>query len=124
MNAPLVTHVGQELWFVPADSRHVASSCSVKVLKIGRKWATVEETGYGDQCNLESGWINHPGYSSPGRCWPSKEAWETERQRQAEWNNLQRRLTRSPPDHLSLDDIKALTATLFPEAKSNAPGEK
>lgn len=78
--------VGQELWMVPSDARYVERSMLVKVCKVGRKWAELEN--YNGRVSIESGWIDGGKFSSPGRCWPSKEAWDLEQRRLAAWGEL------------------------------------
>lgn len=78
--------VGQELWYVPADSRFVASqSRSVRVEKIGRKWASLN-TQY--RIDINTLWADGGQYSSPGRCWLSRDAWLAEQRRHALWDRL------------------------------------
>lgn len=78
--------VGQELWYVPADARDRGRSCTVRVRSIGRKWAQVD--GWLGQINIETWFVDGGGYSSPGRCWLNREAWEAEQRRLAAWDEL------------------------------------
>lgn len=64
--------VGQNLWFQPFDTRW-DSGKEVKVTKIGRAW--VHTTG-GYRFNPESMIANGEGFSSPGRFYQSKDAYE------------------------------------------------
>lgn len=105
--------VGQELWYVPEDRRFVGQAHAVRITKIGRKWAEVGR-GLG-RVNIETLWVDGGNYSSPGRCWLSREAWEAETIRQEAWSRLKEVVGRmwAAPDNISEADIRQITERLL-----------
>ena len=63
--------VGQELLYVPAY--HRKKPRMVKVIKVGRRWATLDNRSRIDMQTLEA---DGGDYSSPGRCYNSPEEYE------------------------------------------------
>ena len=96
--------VGQKLWFVP--DRHFGQPREVTVLKIGRKWAAISERG--DRIDIETLVVDGKGYSSPGRCYRSREGYETIAAANAAWDALMRDLrnTYQRPRGLTVEDIE------------------
>jgi len=103
---------GQELWFVP--SRRRASPYIATVLKVGRKWAELDDRGL--RIDVETLWADGGQYSSPGRAWLSKEAWEEEVERNKAWDRFTTLLRHkySVPDHLTTEDIIGMIRKLQP----------
>lgn len=103
--------VGQKLWYVPArlNSREVRDGYEVTVAKVGRKWADVERDGRWStkRIDIESLYADGRGYSSPGRCYISREHYEVERLTQQAWTKLVRALGHkwSTPSGVTLQDI-------------------
>lgn len=70
--------VGQELWFVPAESR-LREPYATTVAKVGRRWATLSN-GYRidlqnacrpfGECSFS---VDGAGFSSPGTCWLTRD---------------------------------------------------
>lgn len=106
--------VGQELWFVPSNSRRDKPE-AVTIEKIGRKWAHIGSAG---RVNLETLVVDGGVHSSPGRCWLNREAWEAETRRQDAWRRLRSAIDRQwqAPDGLSLEQIEQATAILSARA--------
>ena len=102
--------VGQELWYVPADRRNVDQARTVRVEKVGRKWAKLND--YHGQVSIETMWLDGGKYSPLGKCWLSKEAWEAEIKLNATWNDFQRRLSHQPPDGVTLETIAQIKTLL------------
>jgi hypothetical protein len=112
--------VGQVLLFVPADNRW-SGPYEVTVEKVGRRWATMSR-GCG-RVDINTLIVDGAGYSSPGRCYLSREEWESRRRADAAWKALCRHMERArwkAPDHLNAADIakaaEALGITLPIEA--------
>lgn len=103
--------IGQELWFVPHDAHDVRRSCIVRVNKIGRRWATLDNRG---RVDLETLIADGGNFISPGRCWLSEGHWQAEQRRRAAWRELFDFIYRChrPPDHLSEDAIQQILASL------------
>lgn len=77
--------VGQELWHVPSDRRWRDKSCTVRVTKVGRKWAQLDN---GDRIDVQTLRVDCGQYSSSGRCWLSEADWRKEESRQQAWRDL------------------------------------
>lgn len=107
--------VGQELWFSPTvNLHHRPDSFAVTITKIGRRWANITR-GLG-RVDVNTLWVDGAGYTSPGRCWLSKDDWETEQLRQLAWRELEdfvRSNHRAPPvsEPVIREAIKLLTGT-------------
>ena len=67
-----ITHVGQELWYVPT-SRHGRAE-TLTVVSIGRKW--VQLSWRGAKADLTTGCVDGGQYSSPGTVYNSKTEYE------------------------------------------------
>jgi hypothetical protein len=83
---------GQTLWYVP---RH-GEPREVTVEKIGRRWATLVDVGgwRPGRMDIKTMWLDDgAGYSSPGRCYLSREAHETAQRISKLWNALARRVS-------------------------------
>lgn len=100
---------GQKLWYVPTDGRDKPHEITVG--KVGRRWA---ETGYRLRIDVETLEADGGKYSSPGRCWITREAWQAEQSRQAAWSDLKEKMNRSwsAPDGVSIDAIHKARAFL------------
>lgn len=105
--------VGQRLWYVPSQHRWQSASY-VTVKKGGRKWAELER-GF-SRIALDSLYADGGQYSSPGRCYLSKEEHDQEVERQTAWSSLKRRLDAQYrcPDGVDSEDIRKVYSLLFP----------
>lgn len=101
--------VGQKLWFVP-HARYMGAEREVVVESVGRKWAAI---GDGYRVDVSTLFLDGRGYSSPGRCYLSRELWAAEDQAHAAWGVLRRALsTRHLPNGLTAEQIERATALL------------
>jgi hypothetical protein len=102
--------VGQTLWFVPSDTRWNRER-EMTVKKVGRKWAKTDER---TRVDIKTLMVCGGNYSSPGRCYLSRDEWESEKARKAAWSDLRRCIDRSwhIPAGVSLDHIKQAMALL------------
>lgn len=103
--------VGQELWFVHRERRSGAPF-TTKVTKIGRKWAQLDSHYRIDVATMVA---DGGQYTSPGRCWISREEWEAEVARNEAWWKLRRMIERQydPPAGLSTEQIGQIIGTLM-----------
>lgn len=62
--------VDQTLWYVPTFR---GSPHDVQIVKIGRAWATLNRDG---RISIETLRVDGEGYTSPGRCYLSREDYE------------------------------------------------
>lgn len=103
--------VGQTLHFVPAH-RHNGNSHDVVVMKIGRKWADIRPADWQHKSHriaLDDWRADGGGYSSPGRCYASKEVYDAETARREAWQGLQRQMRDAcgqPPDGVTVDAMR------------------
>lgn len=96
--------VGQKLWYV--SIRHGESHEAV-VTKVGRKWATIGEGWRAQLIDLVTMQADGKGYSSPGRCYLSREAHEMERARSDTWSRFVNVVKyKNCPAGVTTDDIK------------------
>lgn len=82
--------IGQTLYFVPRHLRDRRSE-NVTVEKIGRKWATLSNR---HRIDIETLVVDGGEYSSPGRCYLSKDEYEAESALQSTWNSFKREIER------------------------------
>ncbi len=112
--------VGQKLWMVPYQ-RHLGVPMFVQVTKVGRKWAEISLRGY--RISLNKLIIDGGGYTSPGRCYLTKEEHEAEVKLHAAWARLRSFMDRkhNPPDGVTIENIEAAIQVLgLPEPTSEA----
>lgn len=99
-----MVEVGQKLWKVFHDKRR-GDPCEVEVVKVGRKWATLNR--YHGRIDLETLSVDGGGYSSPARCYLSREVYELERSTEIEWAKLKSELLyKSRPADVTIENIK------------------
>lgn len=103
--------VGQTLWFVPRV-RHLGQPQEVTVAKVGRKWAELD--GRRGRIAVETLAMDGGEYASPGRCYLSREAWESEVALREVWRAFQRQVERrgSPPEGVTEDTIRQAVTLL------------
>lgn len=99
---------GQTLFFVPSHLRRREAS-DVEVTKVGRKWAQLSN---GHRIDVETMRVDGGGYTSPGRCWVSREDYEREVLRNQAWRALRDAIGAFVPNGVSLEDIAAARALL------------
>lgn len=80
--------VGDKLWFEGRQRYH--QSEYVTVVKVGRKWLMLSNRRRAHRDTLE---VDGGDYSSPGKCWPSKEACEAESRLRSLWASFHRPLS-------------------------------
>lgn len=80
--------------------------------KIGRKWATLSGRR-ARRFNLETGSLDGGAYTSPGKVYPSRDAFFNYKARLAAWSDfLAAGRCYDVPEHLTLADIQSLTAKI------------
>jgi hypothetical protein len=100
---------GDELYFLAHQKYR--SSEEVTVLKVGRKWATLD-----NQARIDlSDWLADGGaYSSPGRCYLSKQEYDDEQELLDKWETFAKRVSeRNPPEGMTIGKITQLTELAF-----------
>lgn len=97
--------VGKKLWWVPKEPTRRPCR-NVEVLKVGRKWATLSN---GHRIAIDSFIADGGKYSSPGRCYESKEQYTSIRRLNMAWEKFTHilYLQRTVPDGVTIDDIEA-----------------
>jgi len=108
--------VGDKLWWVGSDNRRTQREVTVE--KVGRVWLTLSNGIRVDKVTLLAEPQNY-GYSTPGTCWLSKDAYEHCARLERAWNELKGKLrdSWSVPDDVTLEDIKAAAMYLKMEIK-------
>lgn len=104
--------VGDTLYYVYNDSRR-GNPFTVTIEKIGRKWMTVSPS-FMPRINVETLSADGGVFSSPGRCFSSKEEYDAIVARQKAWGILIGKVSRlySCPKHISLTDIETIISIL------------
>lgn len=93
----------QTLYFVGSGAFHKRQG-DVTVVSVGRKWATISGP-YNGRIDIETLQADSAGYASPGRCYPSKQAWLDAEAPQRAWRQLVNSLPMGRPESVSLADI-------------------
>ena len=99
--------VGQTLYYVPSQ-RHGGDPREVKVTKVGRKWATVQEgVWFTEKIDLDTLVADGGVYSSPGQCYLSKTHYEEVLAESEAWKRFRSVIDRTfrAPAGVSLEDI-------------------
>lgn len=119
--------IGARVYVVHNYDRRWNKDFWATVVKVGREWVTVQpddtegewaqEKFHFDTLRLKS-----DGYVSKGRVFPSKDVWEQTQTRNQEWEAMLRRLNFTPPDHLTLEDVRKIAAMVLPAARPTTPG--
>lgn len=95
---------GQKLWMVP-HQRYIGEPREVTITKVGRKWLTLDSGHRAavDGLALDGG----GGYSSPGVCYLTREAWEADKALNDAWDKLRKdvELVRRVPNAIAVQDI-------------------
>lgn len=109
--------IGQTLWLHFTENRHNTEVRPYVVTKIGHKWLTVAKEGWPlvtERVAISDLRIDGGEYSSPGRAYVSKEAFEEEKAFQTAWDKLETyvRNNHRVPANLTLADIQAAIIAL------------
>jgi hypothetical protein len=106
--------VGDKLWWVGSDNKRTQREVTIE--KVGRVWLTLSNHHRVDKVTFVA---FAGGYSSPGTCWLSKEAYEHCARLERSWGALRRAVsnTWNVPDDVTLEDIKAAAMYLKLEIK-------
>jgi hypothetical protein len=107
-------HVGMMVFVVIDKDRNRVSTFYEAITKIGRKWITIGEGYKPYRFDAETLFLDGGDYSSPGRVYASERDYLESTERQKAWGEFYRRLSYECPEHLTLDDIQAIAANVFP----------
>lgn len=103
--------IGQTVVIVTARHNGEIKIEDATITKVGRKWVTVGEGWQEQRFDFEG--LSDRDWGHRPRMWPSRAAFEAEQDRRAAWRELISQTKASyPPKHLSIDDIRAVIATL------------
>lgn len=87
---------GDTLWYVPESRRLVGGGGEPRELvitKVARVWLHVNDPRGAVKCvNVKTLCADGGGYTSPGRCYPSRAEYEAQQETNEAWNELQRRM--------------------------------
>lgn len=103
--------VGQELWMVPRQ-RYLGEPRTVKVVKVGRKYADLDIRGY--RVDMTTLVVDGGNHGSLAQCYLDRTAHEAEQERGRLWTVLRNRIDRQyiPPENVSGEQMKAAAAML------------
>lgn len=104
--------VGQKIWFVGSKMNLNPRQYEIEVTKVGRLWATLGKDGR-YRCAAD-GQVDGGGYSSPGRCYASRQAYENEVARKTAWGQFRYVVDgqMTMPDGLTLGDLTQMLGSL------------
>jgi hypothetical protein len=104
--------VGQELFVVYDERRRAGGNRPVIVTKIGRKWVDICEGRY--RIDAETLRIDGKGFSSPGRCYLTEQAYREEAEIKDAWWSLYRRIDRmhSMPAGMTIEKMDQIADLL------------
>ena len=100
--------VGCELWYVP-NSRHGGGQGKVAVVKVGRKWAALDN---GERIDKDEWYVDGKGYSSPGACYASQADYEEQTEIGQAWIKFCRDFNYSKPAGLTLERLAQIRSLL------------
>ncbi|MBI1620053.1 beta barrel domain-containing protein [Aquamicrobium zhengzhouense] len=108
--------VGMEVIIVLTERRE-ADVRNGTITKIGRRWITFRHSAGWAENRFDADTMRIDGgqYGSPGRVYPSMAEYEETLERNKLWADLRGRIGYQPPDHLTLDRIKAIHAEVLPK---------
>lgn len=107
--------VGQSLWFVPNGISRRGDPREVTVIKVGHKWVTLDIGNPPYRMAKGEMSVDGKGYMSPGRCYLSREEYESEVAVLAAWCDLVTLINTRSPDGMTLEKIKEIKSLLFGE---------
>lgn len=107
--------VGQTLWYIEFNGYRRAPpeerGHKVTVTKIGRHWAELGSARF--RINVNTLLADGRGYSPPGRCYLSREAYLAEISLASLWGDFTRRISRiNAPDGITEDAIRQAACLL------------
>ena len=97
---------GDKLYYIPTrngarDGRYLT------VVKVGRKWAQLDNSERRPlRIDVNTLWADGGNYSSPGRCYVSKEGYLAEERANYLCRELARRIGYHPNDGVTISDIQ------------------
>lgn len=113
----LTFKVGAKLFAVGDSYAFGKHGQEVEVTKVGRKWAELDGGRY--RADLQTGQIDGGEYLSPGRLYPSREAYQAELALDKGWFDLRHAVNRhSAPAGVTLERIAEARKLLGLEQKS------
>jgi hypothetical protein len=102
--------VGQKLWYVrERNGGQPASQEEVKVINVGRKWATVRPITATTSLRDEQIHLTKL-YTSSGRCYLSKNHYEERVRVERSWYEMIRRFVHTPPEGMTMEKIEQIRA--------------
>lgn len=112
---------GQKLWWVPQRNRH-AHEKEVTVLKVGRKWAQLDNH---ERIDLETLVADAGQYTPSGCCYLSREEYEQAGALTQAWSKLKRDLQYGrTPDGVTIGDIEAARQLLGLPSNTEVSGAR
>ena len=112
---------GQKLWWVPQHSLGMKGR-EVTVLKVGRKWAELDN---GERIDLETLISDVGRYAPNGRCYLSQEAYKQAEALVQAWIKLKRDLQYGRiPEDVTIGDIELARLLLGMTSNAKLPKER
>lgn len=98
--------------------RGIAKPRYMSITKIGRRWITIKDGGHTERFDAETMHIDGGQYISPGRVYLHEDDYRNTLEINKAWADFARRLSHTPPDHITMTDISTMKTMLWPEEKT------
>jgi len=109
-------HVGQSIVLISDAYRGNVHIWPTTITKIGKSKGYYELHGRTGSFFLDGGAMDGGKYSSPGRVWPSVEAYEAEKELRELWKDMISRLPAySRPKHITKEHIEQIKRIVWPD---------
>lgn len=106
--------VGHKLYYVPTRVSGASAHCELEIESIGRKWALCGSGWGAKKIDLVTLSADGGKYTSPGRCYLSKNHYEKTVRLNTMWGDIYNLFSNrySKPDHITEQDMIDITAIM------------
>jgi hypothetical protein len=112
--------VGMEVCVVRTLNVRDPKPVMEKIIKIGRRWITIDSGFRNDRFDSETNRLDGGQYASPGKIYATEEEYLETTGLRTEWAELRASLPYVPPDHISREDLRKIK-TILTGAKEPNP---
>lgn len=101
------------MWYVDSNVRD--SGRPLTVVSVGKRWAALARDSHSRpymRVDIATDMVDGGKYSSPGKVWESREAYENHASKIQQWDELRKLCSQRVPDHLSLNDLQDIASKI------------